>query len=129
MTTNPPTVALIHATTAAIAPAAAAFADRFPEARLWNLLDDLLMTEADAAGGLTAPLRRRMRCLIAHAEDGGAAAILLTCSLYGPVAGEVTPARPRPSWPPTRHCSPGWRGRPPGGSPCWGRWIPRSKTP
>ena len=42
------------------------------------------------------PLRRRMRSLIAHAEDGGAAAILLTCSLYGPVTQEVTPARPLP---------------------------------
>ena len=49
-----------------------------------------------AASGLTAPLRRRMRSLIAHAEDGGAAANLLTCSLYRPVTREVAAARPLP---------------------------------
>jgi hypothetical protein len=84
-----PTVALIHATPAAIAPARSAFAGRFPQARTWNLLDDLLITEAEAAGGLTPPLRRRMRTLIDHAVDGGADAVLLSCSMYGPVATDA----------------------------------------
>lgn len=87
-------MALIHATTAAIGPAREAFADRFPEAGLWNLLDDLLLVQADAAGEVTEPLARRMLTLIDYALAGGADAVLLTCSMYGPVAGEVTARRP-----------------------------------
>lgn len=79
-------IALIHATTAAIAPAAAGLAAEFPEAKPWNILDDQLLPDAAAAGGLTEPLEDRMRHLIRHAADNGAAAVLLTCSIYGPVA-------------------------------------------
>ncbi|SDO08728.1 AroM protein [Klenkia soli] len=78
-------VALIHATPAAMAPARGALLDRFPGATLWNLLDDRLITEAEQAGGLTDPLRRRMEHLIDHAAAGGADAVLLTCSMYGSV--------------------------------------------
>jgi hypothetical protein len=81
-----PTVALVHATPAAMAPAVAAFGERFPEAGLWHLLDDRLVTDAERAGGLVAPLRRRMLSLIGHAISGGADGVLLTCSMYGPVA-------------------------------------------
>jgi Asp/Glu/hydantoin racemase len=81
-----PTVAMVHATPAAIAPAVAAFGERFPRAGLWHLLDDRLVTDAEAAGGLVAPLRRRMLTLIGHAVAGGADGVLLTCSMYGPVA-------------------------------------------
>ncbi|WP_406690784.1 aspartate/glutamate racemase family protein [Saccharopolyspora sp. ID03-671] len=81
-----PFVALIHATPAAIGPARAAFAESFGEAELWNLLDDRLAADADAAGGLSAPLRKRMLTLIGHAVEHGAQAVQLTCSMYGPVA-------------------------------------------
>lgn len=91
-----PTVALIHAAPSAMPPARAAFAERFPRARVWNLLDDLLITDAEAAGGLTPSLRQRMHTLIRHALDGGADAVLLSCSMYGPVAVEATTRHPRP---------------------------------
>ena len=81
-----PTVALIHATPAAMAPAVAAFEERFPSAGLWHLLDDRLVSDAERAGGLVPPLRRRMLSLIGHAVAGGADGVLLTCSMYGPVA-------------------------------------------
>lgn len=81
-----PLVALVHATPAAIGPAKTAFAEAFGEAELWHLLDDRLAADADAAGGLTPPLRRRMLTLIGHAVDNGAEAVQLTCSMYGPVA-------------------------------------------
>ena len=42
--------------------------------------------DADAAGGLTPALRDRMSTLIRYAVDGGADAVLLSCSMYGPVA-------------------------------------------
>jgi hypothetical protein len=94
-----PLVALIHATPASMPAAHGAFADRFPDARLWNLLDDRLLPDAAAADGLTEPLRGRMRTLIRHAVDGGADAVLLTCSMFGPVAVEEAGAHPVPVLP------------------------------
>lgn len=81
-----PRIALISATPAAIGPAVAGLADAFPEAEPWNLLDDTLLPDAEAQGGLTPALADRMRRLIAYAVEGGAQGVLLTCSLYGPVA-------------------------------------------
>lgn len=79
-----PTIALIHGTPAAIVPARDAFTERFPEARLRNVLDDRLIADADAAGGLTPALKDRMATLIGYAVASGADAVLLTCSMYGP---------------------------------------------
>ncbi|TYB56596.1 aspartate/glutamate racemase family protein [Nonomuraea sp. PA05] len=80
-------VAVVNATTASIQPADDGLAEGFPEADAWHLLDDRLVTEADAAGGMTPALARRMLALIDHAVRGGADAVLLSCSMYGPVAG------------------------------------------
>jgi aspartate/glutamate racemase len=81
-----PLVAVIHANPATMGPVAAGFADGFPDADLWHLLDDRLVKEADAAGGLTPALRSRMTALIEYAVRGGARAVQLACSMYGPVA-------------------------------------------
>ncbi|MEU9530579.1 aspartate/glutamate racemase family protein [Streptomyces sp. NPDC048210] len=81
-----PLVALIHAVPAAPGIAAHAFMREFPQATLWNVLDDRLLDDARAAGGLTGALRRRMLRLIGHAMDEGAQGLLLTCSSYGEVA-------------------------------------------
>ncbi|MFF3978014.1 hypothetical protein [Streptomyces sp. NPDC001828] len=83
-----PRIALISAVPAAMKPAAEALRADFPEAEVWHLLDDRLLSDAEALGGLTAPLRARMRRLVEHAVGGGADAVLLTCSLYGVVARE-----------------------------------------
>ncbi|MGN9785342.1 aspartate/glutamate racemase family protein [Nonomuraea sp. ZG12] len=80
------TVAIVNATPASIQPATDGLDEGFPEATAWHLLDDRLVTEADAAGGLTPPLTRRMLALIDHAVRGGAGAVLLSCSMYGPAA-------------------------------------------
>lgn len=86
MTPTSPLVAIINAAPASMAPAARGLREGFPEARPWHLLDDRLVSEADAAGGTTPALRRRMLALIDHAVRGGADAVLLSCSMYGPVA-------------------------------------------
>lgn len=78
-----PLIAVIHSTTASMPPVAAAFAAEYPGARIWNLLDDRLAGDADAAGVLTRPLRNRMVNLIGHAVDGKADAVLMACSMYG----------------------------------------------
>jgi hypothetical protein len=62
---------------------AAAFAVEFPAAVVWNLLDDRLACDADAAGTVTKPLRNRMINLIGHGVDGHADAVLMACSMYG----------------------------------------------
>src|SRR5690625_4708365 len=82
-------VALISATPVAIAPATEALAEEFPQARVWNLLDDRLLQDASDAGGLAEPLAERMRGLIEHAVGAGADAVLLTCSMYGQVAQQA----------------------------------------
>ncbi|WP_052768575.1 aspartate/glutamate racemase family protein [Streptomyces humi] len=80
-----PLVAMIHAVPTGARVAQEAFAREFPEAALWNVLDDRLLDDARDAGGLTDPLRRRMLRLIGHVLDGGAHGLLLTCSSYGEV--------------------------------------------
>lgn len=80
-----PTIALISATFAAVEPAARGFADEFPDAVAWNIVDDRLLAEADLQGGVTPALRERMVRLIQHAITEGADGVLLTCSLYGEV--------------------------------------------
>jgi hypothetical protein len=83
-------IALISATPAAIDPAANALRAEMPEVGIWNILDDALLSDANDQGGVTPHLAARMRRLISHARTEGAAAILLTCSMYGAVAqGEV----------------------------------------
>lgn len=84
----PPLVAVIHATPASLEPAGEAFAQTLPGARVWNILDDQLLGLVDASGGLTPVLAARMTRLLDHALAGGADAVLLACSVYGPVAKE-----------------------------------------
>lgn len=87
--TTPPKIALISAVTAAIGPARSALDELYPEAEVWNILDDRLLSDADDRGGLDDALRARMVRLIDHALAEGADGVLLTCSLYGPVATDI----------------------------------------
>ena len=82
-------VALISATPTAIPPAVDGLAEGFPEADIWNLLDDRLLGDLEAQGGFTPALEARMHRLIDHAIEGGADGVLLTCSQYGPLAASV----------------------------------------
>ena len=84
-----PLIALVSAVPAAIGPAEAAFAEVFPAARVWNILDDRLLQSADEVGGVTPELAERMARLIRHAAAEGADGILVTCSIYGTAAHAV----------------------------------------
>jgi hypothetical protein len=86
MTEQTPLIALISATPAAIRPALDGISAELPHARVWNILDDRLLADANEAGSVTPQLERRMNRLIGHALAEGADGILLTCSIYGPVA-------------------------------------------
>jgi len=84
-----PKIALISAVSAAIPPAETALHASLPEATVWNILDDRLLSDADDEGGLNDGLRARMRRLIDHAVAEHADGVLLTCSLYGPIVQEI----------------------------------------
>ena len=84
MKPHPPLVAVISAVAAAIPPARAAFDALFPDATVWNVVDDRLVDDAD--GEITPRLAARMQRLIDHAIVEGADAVLLSCSMYAGVA-------------------------------------------
>ena len=86
MTQRPAFVGLIHSTPAAIAPASQALRQELEGVRLWNLLDDRLIADAEEAGALVPRLEQRMMTLVRYAFDGGVDAVLMTCSQYGSVA-------------------------------------------
>lgn len=85
-----PRIALIHATPLAIEPIVEAFRLGWPEAGLFNLLDDSLPKDRTRRPDGTAPLSERFVALSRYAQAAGAAAILYTCSAFGP---EIDAAR------------------------------------
>lgn len=87
-------IVLIHATRLSIDPVEAAFAAGWPEAEVSNLLDESLLLERRAAGGLTPAIRWRIGAHAQAAMSAGADAILYTCSAFGPAilaAAETVP--------------------------------------
>lgn len=98
--TAAPRIALIHALRDSIAPALAAFAGGWPEAEVHNLVDDSLSFDLAAAGALGPELTERFLALGRYAAAGAngrrAAAILFTCSAFGPAIAAVKAALPIP---------------------------------
>lgn len=76
-------IIMIHALAESVPPVKVAFGDVFPEAEVFNLLDEALFV--DFKGEVTPQLRRRMSQLICYCEEYGADAIGLACSVYAPV--------------------------------------------
>jgi Asp/Glu/hydantoin racemase len=85
-----PRVALIHATPVAMEPIQASFAANWPEARPINILDDSLSADRTRDGVITEAMFARFLLLARYARDGGADAILFTCSAFGPAIDRVS---------------------------------------
>ncbi len=83
MNDRAPRIALIHATPVAIAPVMHAFEQFWPEAEVYNLLEDSLATDLKRAGELDNVMVDRFRHLAAYNADCGADGILFTCSAFG----------------------------------------------
>lgn len=106
MTTAAPTAAgarimLIHALRESQVPIWDAFAAGWPEARIFNLLDDSLSADLAATGRLDAAMTERFLTLGRYAASVGAGgrqtdAILFTCSAFGPAIDAVKAAVPVP---------------------------------
>jgi len=82
-------IALIHATSAAVDPIKAAFAEVWPQPDLVNLLDDSLSRDRATTAELTDGMYGRFDALGGYAVSLGADAILFTCSAFGPAIERV----------------------------------------
>jgi hypothetical protein len=89
-----PRIVLIHALRDSQVPSWAAFASGWPEAEIFNLLDDSLSADLAAAGDLGPAMIDRFLTLGRYAAASGAKgqqteAILFTCSAFGPAIEAV----------------------------------------
>ena len=89
MTTPSPRIMLIHALRESQVPAWRAFEAGWPQARIFNLLDDSLSADVAAAGKLTDEMVERFLTLGRYAAGTGADAIQFTCSAFGPAIEAV----------------------------------------
>jgi Asp/Glu/hydantoin racemase len=78
-----PRISLIHATPVAIAPVVTAFMMEWPAADVFNLLEDSLPGDLQAAGKIDDTIISRFKRLADYAADTGADGILFTCSAFG----------------------------------------------
>lgn len=83
-----PRIALIHALEESVAPARAAFAEIWPEASYFDLLDTSLSIDRAQAGELDEAMKERFAALANYAtaysgKGGRTAGILFTCSAFG----------------------------------------------
>ena len=77
-------IVLIHALGHSIDPINHAFARLWPQAEPVNLLDDSLSRDLARAGGLLPEMTDRFLALARYAVKSDPAAILFTCSAFGP---------------------------------------------
>lgn len=91
-----PRIVLLHATAVAMEPVQAAFKQRWPEARLVNLLDDALSPDRAAEATLTDRMVDRFLSFGRYAHSIGADGILVTCSAFGPAIDRMAAELPVP---------------------------------
>ncbi len=84
-----PTVVVVHAVIPSIPPMRETLARELPEARVLNQLDEGLLAEVERHGGLTPECVDRLARQVQLGIDAGADVVLLACTAYSPVAGEV----------------------------------------
>ncbi len=78
-----PSITIIHATRAAVAPVEETFERLWPAAEIFSVLDEFLSREMDRLGGMTPEVFERIERLARFGKEGGADAILFSCSAFG----------------------------------------------
>lgn len=91
-----PRIALIHATVVSMDPTEKAFADLWPPADTFHLLDSSLSTDRAAAGTLTDDLSKRIIGMAEYAAARNVDGILYCCSAFGPAIEAAANASPVP---------------------------------
>ncbi len=76
-------IAIIHAVCAAILPIEKTFERLWPDADIINVLDETLSRNLAKAGEMTPELMARIDRLGKFSQDGGANAVLYSCSAFG----------------------------------------------
>ncbi|MGE5592611.1 MAG: aspartate/glutamate racemase family protein [Betaproteobacteria bacterium] len=79
------TLAVIHTGPVSVEPLARLIAEALPSVRLVNIVDDSLLKDVIAAGGVTSRVARRLCQYMMISEDMGADVILNACSSVGEV--------------------------------------------
>jgi len=92
----PKTLALLHTTPVTVASMTELAARELPGVRVINLLDDSLLKDVIAAGGVTPAVEARMRAYFAQAKVAGADALLCCCSSVGDVVDRTRADAPLP---------------------------------
>jgi Asp/Glu/hydantoin racemase len=82
-------IVVIHATPVSIEPIELAFRRLWPEAPRYNLLNDSLSPDLEAAGEITPAMDERFLRLARYCVDCGANAILFSCSAFGTAIDKV----------------------------------------
>ena len=91
-----PTLALLHTAAANATTFSRIAAEMMPDLNLQHVVDDSLLAEAREHGGITTNLNRRVAAIALNALDGGADALLCTCSSIGPCVEKTRPFTDRP---------------------------------
>lgn len=89
MDTESGIVAIVHTSFHSVDSLTSLFADLAPEVTLRHLVDDSLLAEVMAEGGLTEGVQKRLGQLIESAETAGCDLILSQCSSVGEAADAI----------------------------------------
>ncbi|PTB18799.1 arylsulfatase [Trinickia symbiotica] len=82
--TRAPRISLVHATPLAIQPITESFTRWWPDATVYNLLDDSLAADLKRADGNVDAMTSRFSALVGYSLRTGADGVLFTCSAFGP---------------------------------------------
>lgn len=94
----PPTLALLHTTSATI-PLMRELAPRaLPGVRVVNILDDSLLADVIAAGEVPLAVERRLKAYVEQAHALGAHAVMSCCSSIGETMDWIAASAPLPVW-------------------------------
>lgn len=83
------TLALLHTTPVTVASMKELAGKLLPGVRVINLLDDSLLPDVIAAGGMTTEVEGRMKAYVDQAAAAGADAVLCCCSSVGEAAERI----------------------------------------
>ena len=78
------TLAMIHTSHVLIPAFSQLSKEHLPSINVFHMTDESLIKNTIAAGGLTASTTRRMAAMVWSAHEGGADAVMITCSSIGP---------------------------------------------
>ncbi len=80
---------IVHPTEMTVAPLREAFARHWPEARIFNLIDESLYDELDPQGTITPEIRRRVRLLLDYCVEANAEAVVFNGTTFGPAIDDA----------------------------------------